>query len=720
MKKYIIIVSLLGLVSLPEVKAQIKTNAVVRADIVNQNPFIDASSQSAYPSVGKGIVFPRTNLTTFKFKTDLFDGLGLIFPTAFDGMLVYNTHVEENATIDDPATGSYTLDLKEGFYYFSNPTGNTSGNLAGGRWKPLGSGANISSFYSQNGKLSGDREVNLDNHNLNFTGGNVGINTATPKATLDIVKGSNGLNGILIPRLTTSERESMNNKSPDTGLLIYNTDRECYESNIGTPTKPQWDCVAMQGQTQKIFIKPHSVEGTWVSERNNNPETNKIKFKIINKSAQALNNIDFSYVQLITGCCADVLEGQNNDVTIPAQDSVILTYKVGGDVWADQLQFLLAYDQNIEGVLTINGTDTGSYDSNTGTYQGNGGTATIGEYTHKLFSVNETVENTEVNKEITITNESPLIIEIPYTNGSGNYESETVESPSFMDKAGNPRQLELTVPGGYFGNTLGTLKVTIKPKDGQPLTLPQTQLEGNLSIVDIPININGQNKGTLKLLAYGGIKDRHFGDGEHDFVYTEVTAEDGTTWLNNNLGAEYSNIHSDVFDPTKQIQGINDLNGIGSTFEVGRAADGHEIMIIEDGQRKNKYEYTTELATSYQPATKLRIVNPKRNLPNINERKYDWVEESLYPVPVNMLWAKDGENNPCPTGYEVPTKSQLNSIVRYTTVKNKTGLFQGKLKLIDDTWSRETGYWRIMANNSMIRVFPTGNNFKYIRCRKAQ
>jgi uncharacterized protein (TIGR02145 family) len=63
----------------------------------------------------------------------------------------------------------------------------------------------------------------------------VGGTTPDPSALLDI-QSSDG--GVLLPRLTTTERSAINN--PATSLLIFNTTTSCLEMNLGTPAVPDW------------------------------------------------------------------------------------------------------------------------------------------------------------------------------------------------------------------------------------------------------------------------------------------------------------------------------------------------------------------------------------------------------------------------------------------------------------------------------------------------
>ncbi|MBV7439869.1 hypothetical protein KRX57_00375 [Weeksellaceae bacterium TAE3-ERU29] len=685
MKKYIIIASLLGLVFSSKAQAQIRTNAAVDAAINNQNPFLDASSQSLFSNIGKGIVFPRTNLTTFKFKTDLIDGSGTYFPTAFDGMLVYNTHVEENATIDDPATGSYTLDLKEGFYYFSNPNGDTSGNLAGGRWKPLGSGANISSIYSQNGTLSGDREVNLDNHNLNFIGGNVGMNTTKPKATLDIEAVPNAdTNGILIPRLSSAQRSAFVN--PEKGLMIYNTELECYETNTGTPVEPRWQCLATAENVQTLSIEPLGFEGNFKYASTNYPSKHKVVFKVTNNTSSELTGLDLSYIY-VQGNTQYIAEGQNDNVTIPANSSKILKYGISGQNWGEYSTFTLKYDQYSSATIRLN-PDRSGY-SETGISKGNGGTADIGEMKLELFLV----KDTGIDKTVTITADNPLKVKIPFTKGEGNYLGYESELITLNDAEGNPRQIQLKYGGGNLDIKTGEIEAEIVSVDGNDFALPQTTLGVNTTIAQIPVKLNDTDKGTFDLIAYGGIPDRNYNrDDKHKFVYMPIQSPSGRIWLNNNLGAEYSNINSEFFNPQQQAQSLTDIYARGSAFQMRRAADGHELTTVENEEIVFKEEEVVATADDFYPNSSKIFKNPKSRYPTpFKDRIYTWMD-APYKWSHNEewlgLWLINGANNPCPEGFRPPSSAEIEEEIRYLKTINKKGLYES-LKLVVGIWTND-------------------------------
>lgn len=76
--------------------------------------------------------------------------------------------------------------------------------------------------------------------------GAVGINTASPNlnSVLDVVSGNNN-KGILIPRLTESQRNAITiNKTTDDGLTIYNTTEDCF--NYWSFADDEWKSVCGQ------------------------------------------------------------------------------------------------------------------------------------------------------------------------------------------------------------------------------------------------------------------------------------------------------------------------------------------------------------------------------------------------------------------------------------------------------------------------------------------
>ncbi len=118
-----------------------QVNVGTNPDLVaNRNSFLDASGFTFFdPTIGKGLVFPRADLTTWAF--DLSDLGGYqYFMTGFDGMIVYNTAT--GLTGGNPETQGIQVSVSPGFYYFYNPNHTENDiDVSQGQWKPVSNSA---------------------------------------------------------------------------------------------------------------------------------------------------------------------------------------------------------------------------------------------------------------------------------------------------------------------------------------------------------------------------------------------------------------------------------------------------------------------------------------------------------------------------------------------------------------------------------------------------
>ena len=183
-------------------------NSSSNSSASNSSAFIDASSNStsnATTNIGKGLLYPRVDLTTFASFSGSPTGIGTSYPTRFDGMVVYNT-----GTGNTLSSASTTIvAVTPGFYYYNNK----SNTLTGGVWKPVGENA----VKFKDGTTTADAV---------FTGGKVGIGTTSPSASAALEVNST-TSGILISRMTSTQRGLIT--SPANGLLIFNTSNNSFE-----------------------------------------------------------------------------------------------------------------------------------------------------------------------------------------------------------------------------------------------------------------------------------------------------------------------------------------------------------------------------------------------------------------------------------------------------------------------------------------------------------
>jgi hypothetical protein len=162
---------------------------------------------------------------------------------------------------------------------------------------------------------------------------------------------------------------------------------------------------------------------------------------------------------------------------------------------------------------------------------------------------------------------------------------------------------------------------------------------------------------------------------------TVYNAATGKTWMAYNVGA--SGI------PTS----LTDTAGYGFLFQWGRLADGHQIV------RPTPSGTTTTIATSSTPNNGgLYIIG------NASSDYYNWI-----PTRNHSLWvsATGGINNPCPTGFKVPSNDEFNTEIISWSTPNADGAFNSTLRLT------YCGYRDVFNNGNLTYVGTRG----YYWCR---
>ncbi len=122
----------------------------------------------------------------------------------------------------------------------------------------------------------------------------------------------------------------------------------------------------------------------------------------------------------------------------------------------------------------------------------------------------------------------------------------------------------------------------------------------------------------------------------------------GQIWMDRNLGA------------TQVATSSTDVNSYGDLYQWGRRADGHQCRTSAS---------TSTLSSIDQPAHGDFIIAP--NAPN------DWRS----PQNANLWQGVNGINNPCPSGYRIPTDPELEAERLSWSVNNSAGAFASPLKL---------------------------------------
>ena len=141
--------------------------------------------------------------------------------------------------------------------------------------------------------------------------------------------------------------------------------------------------------------------------------------------------------------------------------------------------------------------------------------------------------------------------------------------------------------------------------------------------------------------------------------------------MDRNLGAE------------RVATSSTDALGFGDLYQWGRGADGHQCR--DSGTR-------TTISTSDQPGHPDFII-----VPNTSTTE-DWRNPQK-----NTLWREiGGINNPCPTGFRIPTDDEFRAErLSWVGGSNSTGAFNSVLKLpLSGFRERTTGVISLTAQNN--------------------
>lgn len=329
--------------------------------------------------------------------------------------------------------------------------------------------------------------------------------------------------------------------------------------------------------------------------------------------------------------------------------------------------------------------------------------------TYYIVSINDSKYN--INIEGVIDNVDKIQIKIPYHISSfrkidldayreivvlDNLDSSENESNSKLIFS-YPKQIGIT-GDGYINATLeiDDENSTVPDKKFKTKQLEiEKSNEYTLAKFSYPNNLLFKQYGSLEVKVISGIKDRMYGIRDnsentqsHNFIYYPIISPiTGRIWLNNNLGAEYSNVNNFSWanNPFQQAKSIKDINAYGSLFQWGRKADGHEfrnskiisfgnIDVISDNPDHNFY-----IASNKYP--------------------YDWRTKEN-----DDLWNNTSINNICPQGWRLPSKSELENEFKKNLISNNHLKLTMAGYRLDDSYILSEGlygnYWTKDVINS--------------------
>jgi hypothetical protein len=289
-------------------------------------------------------------------------------------------------------------------------------------------------------------------------------------------------------------------------------------------------------------------------------------------------------------------------------------------------------------------------------------------YTYRVYSSNQAGKSTLYSNETTVK-----MISGPILTTTSTTEVSAIGAKSggnITSDGGSP----ITAKGVVWSTeTMPTVSLATKTSDGTGTGTFQSTLTG----------LAGNTKYYVRAYA---TTDSGTSYGEEKVFTTlpenTVVGANGKVWMDRNLGA------------SRVATSSTDSLGFGDLYQWGRAKDGHQLRSSAT---------TTTLASVDKPATSDFI--------NVKTGTQDWRNPQN-----STLWqGVNGSNNPCPTGFRLPTVAEWNLEIAGWSSNNNVGAFASSLKLpMAGSRSASTGdislagsggyYWTSTVDGTKSRV----------------
>ena len=526
--------------------------------------------------------------------------------------------------------------------------------------------------------------------------GNTSSNSQNSSAILQIDETDRGF---LPPRLTTAQRDAIS--SPAKGLIIYNTTTNFLEWYTGqewylsgkNPSSGGSSVVSSYSNSVSIGAITAGTTLTGVSQiiiaNVTTPGTYSIE-------TTTINGIRFSGSGSFSAIGLQTITLTASATATPRTDGtqLIFTLKTTPNCsFSRTVNAQVTTPVTIPSSITLNQSSKylipSCYDENYLPFVSPTNLAST-----ITMDADDTKEDTKIDVPGSIST-TGVIVKLPVTvtSSSGTLPaySTTITIPSSATEDGIGRDLTLSWDEQAY--TFNSIDKTLQT---QTVTARISAVGGTLNVKKLDINsgIGSDYSGVLigsftypydssgattklDVRAIPLIPDRMAGVADnandvnsHMMFYAPIVAEDGNIWLNNNLGADYSNMNkTGIFNPTQQATSSTDYNAYASLFQWGRKPDGHELI-----------KWSTSLTGTAVNTVVTNIPSDNPNHPNFIKSttapNYDW-RATLN----NNLWASESSsNNPCPLGFRVPTKNDYFLLMDKAVIVNANAAANSILK----------------------------------------
>jgi uncharacterized protein (TIGR02145 family) len=259
-------------------------------------------------------------------------------------------------------------------------------------------------------------------------------------------------------------------------------------------------------------------------------------------------------------------------------------------------------------------------------------------YTYRVYSFNKVGKSIQYSNEVSIkTINVPTLTTTAITDISVN----SAKSGGSISSDGSS---SISAKGVVWGTAINpTIALSTKTSDGTGTGAFSSSITGLAANTKYYVRAYATNTAGT---SYG---DELSFTTKAPFTFNTVVGANGKIWMDRNLGA------------TRVATSSTDAESYGDLYQWGRGADGHQIRTSAT---------TSTLSSTDVPGNAQFIL--------ATTAPYDWRSGQN----ANLWQGLNGTNNPCPSGYRLPTEAEWDAErLSWSSNNNSAGAFASPLKL---------------------------------------